>query len=105
MATHPAAQQFVQGDTESPEIDFNAVIVITEDIRSRECRRANNAAMRFLGAIVEHPSSTKVAENNVSIRIDEDILGLNVSMYNFMSMNVLDSNKLRCWIRGCQLWT
>jgi hypothetical protein len=104
MATHPAAQHILQGNTKGPEIDFKAVIVIAEDFRRRECRCANKA-MRFLGAVAEQPGSTKVAENNVSIRIDEDILGLNVSMYNFMSMNVLDSNKLRCWIRGCQLWT
>jgi hypothetical protein len=103
MAAHPAAQHFVQGNTESPEIGFKAVIVIREDFRRRECRCANKA-LRFLdGPAAEQPSSTKIAENNVTICVDKDVLGLNVSMYDSVSMNMLDSNKLRCWIRRCQI--
>ena len=37
---------------------------------------------------------TKVAENNVTVRVDKDILLLYVTVYNVMGMNVLNSKKL-----------
>jgi hypothetical protein len=101
MASHPTAQHFVQDNTESPEIGFKAVIARVDFWRP-ECRCANTAVC-FLGAVVEQPGNTEVAENNVSLRVDKDVLGLNVSMYDITGMDVLDSNKLRYWIRRCQL--
>ncbi|SRR6266403_4251982 len=105
MATHPTAQHFVQDNTESPEVGFEAVLMFKEDFGGRECWCTNTAAreLRFRSTVAEQPGNTKVAENNVSVRIDEDVLLFYVSMYDILGMNVLDSKKLCCQIRGGQI--
>jgi hypothetical protein len=45
--------------------------------------------------VAKQPSNTKVAENNVTVRVDKDILLLYVSVYDILGMNLLDSKKLR----------
>lgn len=50
--------------------------------------------MCFLVTAVKQPGDTEVSKNNVSVRVDKHVLGLNISMYNVVRMNVLDSKKL-----------
>jgi hypothetical protein len=52
--------------------------------------------MCFLRNVANWPVNavTKVAENNVTVRVDKDILLLYVTVYNVMGMNVLNSKKL-----------
>jgi hypothetical protein len=97
-ATHPVAQHFVQDNTESPEVGLKAVLMVKEDFRGRECRCSNTAArdMCFRSTVAKRPGDTKVAENNVTVRVDKDVLLLYVSVYDIMGMNVLDSKKLHC---------
>jgi hypothetical protein len=38
--------------------------------------------------------NAKITENNVAVCIDKDILGLDVSMYDMMCVNVLDGKEL-----------
>ena len=59
--------------------------------------------MYFLVTVPEQPGNTEVAENNVSIRVNKDVLGLDISMYDIVSMDVLDSKKLHRWIRRGQV--
>jgi hypothetical protein len=72
--------------------------MVKEDFRGRECRRANTAAreMCFQSTVAKQPGNTKVAENNMTVRVDKDVLLLYISVYDIMGMNVLDSKKLRC---------
>ncbi len=88
-ATHLVAQYFVQDNTKSPEIDLKAVLMI---FQGRVCRCANTATreMCFRSRVAE------VAENNVTTRVDEDVLLLYVSVNNIVGMDVLDCNKLCC---------
>lgn len=50
--------------------------------------------MCFLVTAVKQPGDTKVSKNNVSVRVNKHVLGLNISMYNIVRMNVLDSKEL-----------
>lgn len=62
--------------------------------------------MCFLVIITEQPGNTKITENNVSISVDKDVLGLNTSMHDIVGMDtMLDSKKLPCWIKRDQLLT
>lgn len=52
--------------------------------------------MCFWGTVAKQPGDTKVAENNMAVRVDKDILLLYISVNDIMGMNVLDGKKLRC---------
>jgi hypothetical protein len=104
-ATRLAGQQFVQENTKSPEVNLKAVLVIKEDFRGRGCSCANTAAreMCFRSTIAKQPGITRVAESNVTVRVDKDVLLLYVWVYNIMGVNVLDSKKLRCGLEEAEL--
>jgi|SRR6267154_4243187 len=97
-ATHPFAQHFVQDNTESPDVGVKAVLMVKEDFRGGECRCSNTATREicFRSTVAKQPGNTKVAKNNVTVRVYEDVLLFYVSVYDITGMNVLDSKKLRC---------
>lgn len=51
--------------------------------------------MCFRSAVAKQPGNTKVTENNVTVRIDKDVILFYVSVYDIMGVNMLDSKKLR----------
>jgi hypothetical protein len=105
--THPAAQHFVQDNTESPNVSLKAVLMIEEDFRGRECRCSNTTAreMCFRSTVAKQPGNTKVTKNNVTVRVDKDVFLLYVSVYDIMGVNVFDSKKLRCGLEEVELLT
>jgi hypothetical protein len=105
--THPVAQHFVQHNAKSPEVSLKAVLMVKEDFRGRECRCANATVreMCFWGKIAKQPGNTKVAKNDVTVRVNKDVLLLYVSVYDIMGMNVLDSKKLRCGLEEAESLT
>lgn len=81
--------------------------MVKKDFRGRECWCANATAreMCFWSAIAKQPGNTKVAENNVAVRVDKDILLLYISVYDITGMNVFDGKKLRCGLEETALLT
>ena len=74
--------------------------MVKEDFRGQEFRCAKTATrdMGFWGTVTKQPGNAKVAENNVTVRVEKDVLMPYVSVNDIMGMNVLDSKKLRSWI-------
>lgn len=95
-ATHRSTQHFVQNNTESPEVGFKAILMVKEDFRGQEfrCAKTTTRDMCFRGTVTKRPGNAKVAENNVTVRVDKNVLLLYVSVNDIMGMNVLDSKKL-----------
>lgn len=61
--------------------------------------------MCFRSIVAKQPGNTKVAENNVTVRVDKDVILLYVSVYDIMGVNMLDSKKLRCGLEEVKLFT
>jgi hypothetical protein len=101
-STRPAGQHFVQDDTKRPKVCFKAVVPSKKNLWGRKCRCTNTAVreIRVLSGAVEEPGHTEVAENNMSICVNENILWLDVSVYDIAGMNVLDGKELNEKLTG-----
>jgi len=103
--TYPAGQHFVDNNTESPKVCFKAIILLKEDFwgRERGCANTTTRKIRARSRVVKQPGNTEVTDYNVPIGVDEDVLGLKVSMNNVVGVNMLDGKKLGEEFRGEQM--
>lgn len=96
-AAHPAAQHFVEDHTKGPKIHFKTVIPFKKDLWGREGWCADTAACEVRmgkGVVGKLKCNAKITKNNVTVCVDKDVLGFNVSMYDVMCVDLLNGKEL-----------
>jgi hypothetical protein len=92
---HISCDQFIQHYSIRPEINFAAIRLASEYFRGGICGRAEHIIVRYgIFLYIKLACEAKVAQNNMPIVINKDVLGLYISMDDSFYVRVLERQKL-----------